>query len=328
MRRGSTRRLQSQPISSSSTFKQFWSKHDKLLIIAAFVFGGIAFFAIPHIISLVDSHKTPTKSTSKWSKFVASSRSNSLDSQRGNNGGQWTWCTHLMQYGPNFDRGLANFISGILRPESALEFGCGIGLYINYIEHFTTAKHKQSSRFIGIEPESMIEAGVFGTSPFKATQLAMNIFETEKNILDSLGKFDVVLSSEVAEHIPLKYHDKMFDFMVAKTKKFLLFGAARPNQGGTGHLQESMRDMGYWIQKFKDRGMIHSDTLSKRLRDSAYNKWDKGANTFVMVDKDYYHQIDDINGLGGLEDVSDIFPQFFKKYKHIKENKVCKSFTK
>lgn len=219
----------------------------------------------------------------------------------------WPWWKHVIEYGPNFDRGLANFVSGILRPCSALEFGCGVGFYINYMERFSTAMDKDSSRFIGIEPESMLGAGVFGSSEFNAIQLAMNIFEVEDDVLESLNQFDVVLSSEVAEHIPLQLHEKMCGFLVSKTSKFLVFGAARRDQGGTGHLRESMHDMPYWINIFAERGMIHLEKLSERLRGACYNKWDKGQNTFIMVNPQFHNETLD-QRLSGLNDVSDLFP--------------------
>ncbi len=289
---------------------------------------GIGMVLLLATMGIVLLRPTPTSNKNKkWSKFVASNKDNNLDSHLGENGGEWTWCTHLMKYGPNFDRGLANFLSGILRPASTLEFGCGIGLYINYIEQFTTNPNKDISKFIGIEPESMIDAGVFGSNPnFNAHQLAMNIFDTDADILHSLGEFDLVFSSEVAEHIPLKFHDQMYDFLVAKTKKFLVFGAARKGQGGTGHLRESMHEMAYWIQKFEDRGMIHLETLSERLRASCYNQWDKGQNSFIMANPEYYQQFGEerlTEMLAKLNDVSDIFPEFSKKYTKIKENQMC-----
>ena len=315
----------------------------------AFVFGAITFASINQMIIynnnpkeeadeifLIDNDNHPQsrpllapiseipENAEPWAKYIATKDTEtSQKSNQGEEGGEWTWCTHLVKYGPNFDRGFANFISGILRPESALEFGCGIGLYINYIEHFSTAENKTPSRFIGIEPESMINAGVFSTEPWKATQLAMNIFDMEQEILDSLETFDVVYSSEVAEHFPVKHHEQMYDFLVKKTKKFLVFGAANPKQGGTGHLRESMKWPDHHVEKFKERGMIYSARLTERLRKSCFNTWDKGKNTFVMITKDHYDQIDDVNGIGGLKNVEDIFPKFHLKYVEIKQNEIC-----
>lgn len=249
------------------------------------------------------------KADEPWRKYVAEVAGNVSRnvSPKSENTEAWTWFKHIVEYGPNFDRGLANFISGILRPRTALEFGCGIGLYINYMERFSTATDKDGSMFIGIEPESMIGAGIFNSEGFKAKQLEMDIFETEDGVLESLGQFDVVLSSEVAEHIPVLLHEKMCDFLVAKTEKFLVFGAARRGQGGIGHLRESMHDMPYWINKYEERGMIHLEKLSERLRSSCYNKWDKGQNSFIMVNSHFYDEPKE-QRLSGLNDVSDIFP--------------------
>lgn len=240
-------------------------------------------------ISRNDNHAKAAKPKEfeEWMNWIpVDNATTALDAGAGNCGGQWTWCTHLVQYGPNFDQGMAAFVAGILQPRNTLEFGCGIGLYISYIQHYSVASDKDNSRFIGIEPESMMDAGVFGTEPYLATQAAMNIFEVEQSVLDSFGTFDVVFSSEVAEHIPFELHPPMIDFLVNATAKYLVFGAARASQGGTGHVAN--RDMEDWIADFTKAGMIHSDLLSKRLRASCWNGWDKGANTFVMINPEYH----------------------------------------
>lgn len=249
-----------------------------------------------------------------------------IESNQGADGGAWSMCTHLERYGPNFDRGMANFIAGILRPRSALEFGCGIGLYINFIERFSTADHKEEHRFFGIEPEPMLKAKVFGQKPFNAQQLVMDIFEVEQQTLDDLGTFDVVLSSEVAEHIDIELHPKMYDVLVAKTEQFLVFGAARKDQGGTGHLEPSMGPMERFIGEFEDRGMVHLPKVSERLRDSCALKWDKGANTFVTAHPRFVAENGGIEVIeerfAGKNAVGDLFPDFVRDiYEPLKSGK-------
>lgn len=292
------------------------------LLFFAFVNSGQTTTSITRSLGSVSFKNQPQK-YQPWHEYIARSSNNVASATKGESGEEWTWCTHLVKYGPNFDRGLANFLSGILKPASALEFGCGIGLYINYMQQFSDAENKDPSRFIGIEPESMIDAGVFGSDNYLATQTALNIFKAKQDVLNSLGTFDLVFSSEVAEHIPVDLHDKLYDFLVSKTIKFLVFGASRPGQGGTGHLQESMHPIEYFIEKFKKKGLIHLPKLSQRLRAACYNGWDKGRNTFVMVTKEFFDSgLDD--RLSGLNDISDIFPQFWtSKMEKIHKKQIC-----
>ena len=179
------------------------------------------------------------------------------DGEQGTGGGQWSMCSHIEKYGPNFDRGMANFMAGILRPQSALEIGCGIGLYINFMERFTTAAVKDQGRFLGVEPEPMVQAKVFGQDPYRAQQLMLNVLDAEsQQAVADLGTFDVVLSSEVIEHIPCDLHSAFLDVLTDRTGKFLVFGAARPGQGGTGHIcLKWTRDR--FLEEFKKRGLVH-----------------------------------------------------------------------
>ena len=255
------------------------------------------------------------KKLKPWHEFIAYNASTNLNSSKGIDSGAWTWCTHLMKYGPNFDRGLASFLAQIIQPSSVLEFGSGIGLYINYLSKHSPKsnynKNKINLKFIGIEPESMLDAKIFGGNDTgNAIQLALNIFQTDYNVLNSLGKFDLVYSSEVAEHIPTKFlfgtelgenaelrtegNFNLIDFLINKTDKFLVFGSARRRQGGTGHIIKSLRDREEWEKLFIKKGMIHLKKLSERLRDFSYNAWDKSRNTFVMITKEYYNKVKNI----------------------------------
>ena len=223
-------------------------------------------------------------------------------------------CSHIEKYGPNFDRGMANFMAGILRPQSALEIGCGIGLYINFMERFTTAAVKDQGRFLGVEPEPMVQAKVFGQDPYRAQQLMLNVLDAEaQQAVADLGTFDVVLSSEVIEHIPCDLHSAFLDVLTDRTGKFLVFGAARPGQGGTGHVcLKWTRDQ--YLAEFNKRGLVHLPILSGRLRSACYNGWDKGQNTFVVANPKFVEENGGVKAveerLGGLKDVGDLFPEF------------------
>jgi hypothetical protein len=64
-----------------------------------------------------------------------------------------------------------------LKPKSTLEFGCGIGLYVDYLTRY----NQNLSVAIGIEPNVMSAAGIFGRKHPRAKVapigLAMNIIE-------------------------------------------------------------------------------------------------------------------------------------------------------
>jgi len=68
--------------------------------------------------------------------------------------------------------------------------------------------------------------------------------------------FELVLSLEVAEHVPFEFHEELARRLATATTKYLVFAAARPNQGGTGHIEESMHTRDWWIERLThaDRG--------------------------------------------------------------------------
>lgn len=349
-----------------------------LQISLAFLIGFICAISISNVkrtqmieyVSSYDINSISGKSNKKavvepWQRFIAVNKSSKTNSEQGNHGGAWNWCGHVVDYGPNFDRGYISFIANVLQPNSALEFGAGIGLYINTLYKYRASAldHQSHGYFIGIEPESMLDAKIYQQLPestkhtiinsknsdildasfdsslkSQALQLAMNIFDVDQSVLESIPKVDVVYSSEVLEHIPFKYHNKTLNFLVSKAEKFLVFGAARSNQGGKGHLKESMKDKEYWIEQLQNRGMILLRKLTSRLAKSCYNGWDKSQNTFVVANPEYYNQIqkkmkalkikdNDIDKmLGDQGNVYDLYPEFQEAVVEIQSNKeICTS---
>ena len=167
----------------------------------------------------------------------------------------WTPQEHLARYGPNFDNGMAEYIALTLEPTSILEFRCGLGLYCNFLK-----TQLDINTVIGIEPEAM--GGVFD-SPNGPTQLAIDIFLDEHpEPLEQ--KFDLVMSIEVAEHVPQEKHDFLFDFLVSHTANWIVFSGARIGQGGHGHIAE--RDEEDWKSEFLKRGMIFQCELTRNIR--------------------------------------------------------------
>ncbi|HMJ89676.1 MAG TPA: methyltransferase domain-containing protein [Candidatus Acidoferrum sp.] len=76
-------------------------------------------------------------------------------------------------------------------------------------------------------------------------------------------KADLVYSFEVAEHMPPFLGDALIKFL-AGFRCPVVFSAAHPNQGGTGHINEQPRE--YWIQKFAAHGFTEASARSEELR--------------------------------------------------------------
>lgn len=74
--------------------------------------------------------------------------------------------------------------------------------------------------------------------------------------------FDFAISVEVAEHINSKYSD-VFVETLCNHSDVILFSAAIPMQGGTGHINE--QPCSYWAKKFSQHGYYAIDCLRPAL---------------------------------------------------------------
>lgn len=74
-------------------------------------------------------------------------------------------------------------------------------------------------------------------------------------------KADLTFCLEVAEHLPKEFARKLGTILNGCTKKMLIFSAAIPGQGGSGHLNE--RPLEYWRDLLEERGFkyIHLATM-------------------------------------------------------------------
>jgi SAM-dependent methyltransferase len=74
---------------------------------------------------------------------------------------------------------------------------------------------------------------------------------------------DLVVSTEVAEHLHEKYADRFVDLLCSISGNVVLT-AAVPGSTGDDHVNEQPNE--YWIDKFAQRGYVHDQALSARWR--------------------------------------------------------------
>jgi SAM-dependent methyltransferase len=79
-----------------------------------------------------------------------------------------------------------------------------------------------------------------------------------------LGHYDLVICSEVAEHLEARYADVLIDTICSNSAGLVFFTAATPGQVGQGHVNEQPHD--YWIGKFEQRGFRLDATSTLSLR--------------------------------------------------------------
>lgn len=168
----------------------------------------------------------------------------------------WTLDKHLQLHPNNHNTGMNKWVVDTLKPKTVLEFGCGVGWYCEYFAtHGVEIVH-------GIEPAPM-DPEKFNYENCKQFVWDATAEEEPEGILP---EYDMIFSVEVMEHIDLKFHSKMFDYLASKNPRVVVFSAARPKQGGDGHIAE--RPQREWINEWKIRNYIVDEDLTKQIRES------------------------------------------------------------
>lgn len=135
-------------------------------------------------------------------------------------------------------------------PDSVIDFGCAIGTYLErFEEHGVT--------IFGVEGNSV----AFYHAVVPDDRLEQHDL---RQPFDPNEYYDLVLSVEVAEHIPEKYA-RTFVNTLAKSGETVVLTAAPPGQGGTHHVNEKPPE--YWIQLFDDHEMEYDNETTDKLKE-------------------------------------------------------------
>tara|TARA_R100000995_G_C3459008_1_gene112107 strand:+ start:117 stop:686 length:570 start_codon:yes stop_codon:yes gene_type:complete len=165
------------------------------------------------------------------------------------------------------DKGLKSALCEFVSEQSSLvDFGCGDASYAKEI----------AQNGLDVEAYDGNPVVVSQTNGFAKVLDLSEPFDLER-------KFDVVMSLEVAEHLPKKYEEVYVDNLIKHTNGWLIISWAVPGQGGKGHFNEQPEE--YVLKLFENKGFSHKDEYSKYLRNSITNlSWFK--NTIFVFNKD------------------------------------------
>ncbi len=153
-------------------------------------------------------------------------------------------------------------------PESLLDIGCGQGHLVDI------------STNLGVCAE-----GFDLFVDYSRSSCSISSYNLMDRNSRRIYPMDMVLCWEVAEHIPIEYSDHLCDMLSSCTLKHLLFSAATPGQGGSGHVNEQPYE--YWVDKFQFRGLSLDEEMTVRLR-SVFTQvapacWWYGKNIMVFI---------------------------------------------
>jgi SAM-dependent methyltransferase len=176
---------------------------------------------------------------------------------------------------------ILGYVIGLLKPKSLAEVGCGHGHWLAAAEKFGIVD------FFGIDgPWTETSRLLIPPERFLSADLGHKL---------ELGRtFDLVLTAEVAEHIPPEQADQFVE-NVCCLGPVVLFGAAIPHQRGFQHLNEQWPS--YWIAKFAARGYQVFDIVRPRFWTDRSIHYYYRQNLLIFVEESQTELIGRLSGL-------------------------------
>jgi cyclopropane fatty-acyl-phospholipid synthase-like methyltransferase len=144
---------------------------------------------------------------------------------------------------------MARSIVDELQPASVIDVGCGTGLLLRALK-------ERGVRGTGLE---RADAGLKRCEQRGVQAEKFDILADEPGD----WRAEVVISTEVAEHLPPAAADRFVDLLCAMGHQIVLT-AAEPGEPQAVHLNEQPTD--YWIEKLQSRGFRYDHARSERWR--------------------------------------------------------------
>jgi len=158
-------------------------------------------------------------------------------------------------------------IMQIVNPRSVVDVGCGVGTWAAAFKAHGVAD------VLGVDGDYVKPEFLhIPRDNFEAHDLQQPLH------LDR--KFDLVVSLEVAEHLPASAAETFVDTLTG-LGNVVLFSAAIPHQGGTHHLNEQWPE--YWAELFKWRGYRVVDCLRRRIWKNREVDWCYAQNILIFA---------------------------------------------
>lgn len=158
-------------------------------------------------------------------------------------------------------------VMALLQPRSVLDVGCGVGAWLDVFQQHGVAD------IFGVD-------GSYVDPQTLEIPAACFVAHDLTQPLHLARRFDLVMSLEVAEHVPSTCAEAFVDSLTAHSTA-VLFSAAIPFQGGTHHVNEQWP--GYWIERFQRRDYVALDCLRQPFWDNTQVEWWYTQNMLLFV---------------------------------------------
>lgn len=149
-------------------------------------------------------------------------------------------------------REIVPLVLKLVQPRSVIDVGCGVGTWLSvFLEQGVQEILGVDGQWVDKEMLQIPQSLFFVSDLTK--QLRLN------------RQFDLVVSLEVAEHLPASVAETFIDSLV-KLGPVVLFSAAIPLQKGVNHLNEQWPT--YWVALFQKRNYVVVDAIRKKIWDN------------------------------------------------------------
>lgn len=159
-------------------------------------------------------------------------------------------------------------IQELVEPKSVLDVGCGIGSW-------ASVWHSRGVDVTGVDGEYVNQDLLeIPRDRFIPHDLAAPL---------NLGrKFDLVTSFEVAEHLPDTSAESFVQSLIRHSTGVIVFSAAVPKQGGTGHINEQWPS--YWARFFENNGYRAYDPFRAKIWHNNQVAWWYRQNILIFAE--------------------------------------------
>ncbi|MEH1930932.1 methyltransferase domain-containing protein [Nostoc sp.] len=159
------------------------------------------------------------------------------------------------------------FVIELMQPKSVIDIGCGLATWL------AVFKQHGVEEILGVDGD-FVDINKLNIPPeYFLQHNLLNPLKVEQN-------FDLAVSLEVAEHLPIEKAESFVDTLV-NLSPAILFSAAVPYQPGTRHLNCQWPN--YWAKIFSEKGYVLFDCFRMKFWQNPNVPWWYAQNMFLFV---------------------------------------------